>query len=157
MHLGMKLHGPDAAVRHFQFRPGHWRNSNAAKAGGQFQRFVAVAHPHLQGGRQVGEERRGGVFDGDFGVAVLALGRGAHFAAEVMNDELQAVADAENRHAELKHSRVGRGRVGIVDRRRSAGKNDADGVMALWISASGAVQGSTTEKTFCSRVRRAMS
>ena len=71
------------------------------KPAGSSSGLVAVAHPDLQGGGQAGEQRRGGVFDGDFGVAVLALGRRAHLAAQVMDDEVQAVADAEHGHAEF--------------------------------------------------------
>ena len=106
-------------------------DGNAAKACGQLQRLVAVAHPDLDGRRQPGEERRRCVFDGDFGVAVLAFGRRAHFAAEVVDDEMEPIADAEDRDAQRQHARIGLGRVGIVNRRRTAGKNHADGVVGL--------------------------
>ena len=76
-------------------------------------------------------KRRGGVFDGDFGVAVFALGAGADLAAEVMDDEVQAVTDAEGGKAELEHLGIGGRGVCVIDRGGSAGEDDADGVIAL--------------------------
>ena len=52
-------------------------------------------------GGQPGEQRRRQIFERNFGMAVLALGRRAHLAAQVMHDEMQPVADAQHGHAEL--------------------------------------------------------
>jgi len=86
-----------------------------------------VAHPHVHALGQSVEERSGAVLDVHLGMAVLALERRAHFASQVMHDEVQAVADAENGHAGFEHSGVGDRRVVIVDARRAAGEHDADG------------------------------
>ena len=94
------------------------------EAGGQFHRFVAVRHPD---GKFCGQafEKPGAVLDFHVGMAVLALVGGAHLAAERVHHELQSVADAEHRQAQLKHARIRRRRVGVIHRRRPAGKNDA--------------------------------
>ena len=54
---------------------------------------------------QAGKERRVADLDGDLGVAVLARGAERDLAAQMMHDEVQAVADAEDRHAEMRASR----------------------------------------------------
>ena len=54
------------------------------------------------------------------------VARRAHLAAEVMHDEVQPIADAQHRHAQFEQFRVGGGRVGIVDRRRPAGEDEAE-------------------------------
>ena len=46
----------------------------------------------------------------------------------MMDDEMQAIADAEHGHAQFEQARVGSRRVGVVDRRRPAGENDAEGI-----------------------------
>jgi len=56
-------------------------DGDAVKAGGQFERFVAVAHPYLECRRQAGEERRRAVFDADFGMTIFAQRRRQHLAA----------------------------------------------------------------------------
>ena len=126
MHLGVELHGPDAALRVGDAGQGVGADGDAVKAGGQLERLVAVAHPYLERWRQAGKERRRAVFDADFGVAIFALGAGAHLAAEVMHDEMQPVTDAQHRHAEFEQLGVGRGRVRIIDRRRAAREDEAE-------------------------------
>ena len=64
-------------------------------------------------------------------MAVLAFVGRAHFAAQLVDHELQAVADAEHRQSEMQHLLVGRWRVGVIDGRRTAGQDDARGVIAL--------------------------
>ncbi len=131
MHLGMELHRPDAALLVGNPSQRVCRNGDAAKSGRQFLRLVAVAHPNLDRSRQIRKKRRRAVFDRHLGMAVLALGRRAHLAARVMHDEVQSVADAESGHIKLQHTRVGGRRVGIVHRRRAAGKNQSDGIAGL--------------------------
>ena len=58
MHFGMELHRPDAALFVGDASQRVGRNGDAAKPGGQLQRFVAVAHPHLDRRRQIGKQRR---------------------------------------------------------------------------------------------------
>ena len=154
--LGVELHGPDAARLRWRCRRGRWRSCAVrTKPSGSVFGFVAVAHPDFERAGQAAEERRLGD-DLDLGVAVLARGCGLDLAAEVVGDELQAVADAEDGDAEREERGVGGGRVGVVDRAGPPERMRPSGLRArIW--SSGAVQGSTTEKTLNSRMRRAMS
>ena len=56
VHLGMKLHGPDAALLVGDAGQSVRRDRGAVKAGGQLERLVAVAHPDLHGRGQPGEQ-----------------------------------------------------------------------------------------------------
>ena len=71
------------------------------------------------------------VFDVYFGVPVFALGSRAHLAAQVVHDEMEAVADAQNRHVKFQHARVGDGGVIVVNRRRTTRKNNSQGMQGL--------------------------
>ena len=71
------------------------------------------------------------VFNRYIGVAVFALGRGANLAAHVVDDEVKSVADAQHGRVELEQFRVSGRRVGVVDRRGTAGEDDADGLVRL--------------------------
>ncbi len=51
--------------------------------------------------------------------------RRTHLAAERVHHELQSVADAKHRHAQLEHARIGGRRVFVIDRPRRARENDA--------------------------------
>ncbi len=83
-----------------------------------------MAHPDRSAGRQAGQQRL--VADGtDGGRAVLAPLRRSHPTAELMGHQLDAVADAQDRDPSLPQPRVGLRRVGVVDRCRSAGQDDA--------------------------------
>jgi len=70
-------------------------------------------------------------------VAILALLPRAYLAAQVMDDEMKAVADAERGNGEREHRRVGLGCVGVIDRRRASGKHDADGMEGLYFAQRG--------------------
>ena len=48
-----------------------------------------------------------------------------------MNHELQSIADAEHRHAQFEHARVGRRSVLVIHRPRRSRKNDPDGGIAF--------------------------
>jgi hypothetical protein len=85
----------------------------------------------LETGWKPGKEGRCAVFNGNLGVAVLALGSRAHLAAQVVNDELESVADAQHRHAQFQQFGVGGGGVRVVDRRGAAGEDDAERVERL--------------------------
>ena len=54
-----------------------------------------------------------------------------HFAAQVMDDEMQAVADAEHGHAHVEYAGVGGWRIRVIDRRRPAGENDTERLVGL--------------------------
>ena len=92
----------------------------------------------------------------DVGVAVLTLVAGKDLAAERVRHVLQPVTNAEHGQSELQHSSCATGASvsytdeGPPERMMPAGAY-------LWISFSEAVQGSTTENTLCSRIRRAIS
>ena len=131
MDLGMELHSPNAAVVVGDAGEGIHADRGAMETSWKLFGFVAVAHPDREGMRQPGKERIGGVFNGHFGVAVFALGPGADLPPEVMDDEVETIADAESGEAELEHLRVRGRRVGVIDRRRAAGEDDADGLIAL--------------------------
>ena len=131
MHLRVELHGPNAPLLVGDSGQGVGGGGDAMESGGQFQRFVAVAHPHLECWRQPGKERRCGVFDGDFGMSVLALGRRAHLAAQVMHDEVETVADSQHRNVQREDLRVGCRRVQIVNRGWPAGEDDSQRLVRL--------------------------
>ena len=131
VHFGMELHGPDAALLVGDAGKGIRRDGSAVKARGQFEGLVPVAHPDRKSGRQACEQGGRAVFDGHFGVAVLALGRGAHLAAHVVHDEMKSIADAQHGHAKFQQLGIGGRGVRIVDRRRSAGQNDAERLQGL--------------------------
>ena len=58
-------------------------------------------------------------------MAILAfLGR-AYFSSQLMNHELQPVADTEHGDAELEHTRISRRSIRVVNRTRATGENDA--------------------------------
>ena len=88
---------------------------------------VEVAHPHVVDvGRVVGQhERRRGA--AQLGPAVLAAHPAADGAAELLGDELGAVADAEDRDAEVVDRRVERRRTVDVHALRAAGEDQRRG------------------------------
>ena len=64
-------------------------------------------------------------------MAIFALEGRADLAAQVMHDEMQSVADAQDGHAGFENGGVGDWRVTVVHARRAAGKHDADGFQCL--------------------------
>ena len=124
--FGVELDGPDPAFLVRDCRECVGRDRGAPKPGGEFQGFVAVAHPYLDGSGQAFEELDGGVLERDLGVAVFALGGRADLSAEMVDDEVQSVADAEGGQVELEKRGVGFRSVGIVDGRWATGEDDAE-------------------------------
>ena len=129
--FGVELHGPDATVFVGDGGEGVGGNGCSFEAGWQFEGFVTMAHPDLNGGGKTFEELDGSVFEGDFGVAVFALGGGANFTTEVVNDEVESVADAEGGQVELEECGVGFGSVCVVHGGRAAGEDEAERVVGL--------------------------
>ena len=87
---------------------------------------VAVAHPDraLAVDEETVEERSRLPLGKQVGMAELALAGRHHLAAEVAGEQLHAVADAEDRHAEFEQL-LGDGRgARLVDRLRPAGEDD---------------------------------
>ncbi len=64
-------------------------------------------------------------------MAIFALGRSAHLAAHVVNDEVKSVTNTQHGRVELEQSRIGGRRVGVVHRRGAAGEDDADWLVGL--------------------------
>jgi hypothetical protein len=130
--LGVPLHAVEAllgvAERRHRCRG---RRGEHLEAGRRRGDLVAVAHPDVLLGRLTAEEHAAVVHDDGIRRAVLAQARVGDLAAELLGHHLEAVADAERRHAELQHAGIERGRPGLVDRRRTAGEDDRDGVLGL--------------------------
>ena len=73
-----------------------------------------MTHPDLESGREARKQGGCSVFNRDFSVAILALGRGAHLAAQMVDDEVEAIADAQYGRIQGEQTGVGVGRVRIV-------------------------------------------
>ena len=125
--LGVELDGPDFFLFVGDAGYGVGCLGNERKAGREHGGIVAVGHPDVHGGGEAGEEWSL-ADEGDFGVAVLAVGGAFDASAQVVGDELEAVADAEDGDAEGEDGGVGGGRVGVVDRAGAAREDDAEGV-----------------------------
>ncbi len=125
--LGVELDGVEAARR-----IGHGDDRRVlaprggAEAGGELRHLVAVAHPDRLARREAGEEKAGRLLNIDLGAPVLAAVRAAHLAAQDVRHELHAVADAEDRDAEVEELRRRRRRPRREDALRPAGEDDAD-------------------------------
>ncbi|MCY1440703.1 hypothetical protein D9M71_569880 [compost metagenome] len=102
------------------------------EAGGEVGDLVAVAHPHVEAEHAVvvhvvldAVEQTGLADHVDAGVAELAQVGTLHLAAELLGHGLHAVADAEQRHAQVEY-RLRRARaVSFVHRLRTTGEDDA--------------------------------
>ena len=125
LHLGMELHGIKAKVGLF-----HRRDRTGVRAAGYPETgwdgvdMIGMAHPadriFLHRGKQQAVR-----LQANRHAAVLTLFRGHDMAAEHFGHQLRAVADAEDRQAQLENSRVAARRGGSEDAVRAAGKDDA--------------------------------
>ena len=95
----MELHGEDAAGTVFDGGDRGGGFADQFEALGQLQRFITVRHPDAHLGGQLLKQWRIAA-EAYLGVAVFALYAWAHLAAQLVGNELQAVADAEHGHAE---------------------------------------------------------
>src|SRR5580704_19759627 len=107
------------------------RGGNQLEAGGELKRFIAVRHPDRHRALQALKKLRVVAQQLYFGMAVFALVGRADFSSQLVDHELQAVADAEDRQAKVQHLLVGGRGVGIVDGRRPTRQNNARGTIAL--------------------------
>src|SRR5207248_10175443 len=112
--LGMELDADDALV----VGEGRHRRVAAAaqgpESGRQPQHLVSVVHPHRQlAGQPVEESAR--LLDPEQGRAVLAAGGRRDLAAQVVSDQLHAVADAEHRDARAQRLGVDLGCARLVN------------------------------------------
>ena len=129
--LGVPLHAVEALLVVRERRDGRrGRGGEHLEALGGDGHGVAVAHPHRLRLGLAGEQRVVVVgAGGDRGRAVLAVAGVRDLAAELLRHHLEAVADAERRHAEPQDALVERGRSRLVHRRRAAREHDAHGVL----------------------------
>ena len=91
---------------------------------------VAVAHPHARLFIDI-LKKRISAQNIQLGKAILAVRRRLHFSAEQVREQLLAIAQTENRNAEIENFRINRGRVLIINRIWPAGKHDAARVQAV--------------------------
>ena len=102
--------------------------SGQSEPGGDLGHVVAMAHPGDALCGQAAEQGRADVVIG-LGLAVfpcrVCLGRG-HPAAQMVRQQLAAIADAQHRDPQGEYCGVYLGRVGFVYAARPAGENDAD-------------------------------
>jgi hypothetical protein len=127
-HLGMPLDAGEAALRVLERRD---RGSGAAGERGETGRGgghrVAVAHPHVEAGRETGQQGAT-AGDGGQGPPELAQPRPRHVTTEGPGHGLEPVADAERRHVGVEQLGVDlRGPRG-VDRLWTAGEDDGPGL-----------------------------
>ena len=124
-HLGVELH-PGQPLGEILER-GHRRTRLLAvtvKPAGAARDAVAVAHPDGLPRGQAAEQRAAVAGELQLGPAELALAGVGHRAAEGLRHRLEAVADAEHRHAGLEERRVDLGRARLVHAGRTARQHD---------------------------------
>ena len=85
------------------------RDGDRLETARQFRQLVAVRIPDLQFPGQIGEQGAGRVFDRERALAVFALLAWLDLAAEKLGQDLEAVANAQHRNAELENLRSGSG------------------------------------------------
>ena len=122
--LGMELHAVDApgvVLEHGHRRVGGRRGGDEA-GGGSVMASKWLIHTSWTSGASSGNSSDGPVRV-QLGPAVLAAQAAPDRAAELLGDQLGAVADAEDRHAELVDRRVERRRAVDVDALRAAGQD----------------------------------
>jgi hypothetical protein len=88
---------------------------------------VPVAHPDGQLRGQV-EKEAGWVRDMDARRSVLALAGGRDLAAELIGQQLHAVANPQDRHAGVEGGRIAARRALLVDAGRAAGEDQGAGL-----------------------------
>ena len=124
----MELHAVDLLFYAFKGRDGAKIGAgNGAEALGQPLHPVGMAHEHLLLCVHAAEEPGSGFKPGVHG-AVFAVFTGADLAAQHVADQLHAIADAQHRHAQVKHLFRACGGVGGIYALRAAGKDNTDGI-----------------------------
>ncbi len=89
---------------------------------------VAVAHPGLELVGQAVEQRAGSVVHQQAGVPKLLLVEPLDLAAELVREQLQAIADAQDRQLAREDAGIAARRVLVVDAAGAAGQDDALGI-----------------------------
>ncbi|CAB4834767.1 unannotated protein [freshwater metagenome] len=129
-HLGMELHAVDGARSVLE--RGHRRLGGSRrdrKPGRGIDDRVEVAHPHLLLVGHPAPEQRSGRPHRQRRAAVLAATRAVDATAKLLGDELCAVANAEDRHAEVVHRAVDRWSTLGVHRLGAAREDDRRGLL----------------------------
>jgi len=99
---------------------------DGTKSVGKASMRVAVTHPYVEGVAKR-ERRQEGVTAlvfSDGGAAVLAVRRRHHLAAELLGEQLLAVANAQDGQVERQDVGVDVGGTLVIDRRRATRQND---------------------------------
>ena len=145
-HFGMKLHAVEAVriVGHGGHRAVRCVR-NGHKALRRARHLIGMAHPAGALGPEPCQQAAVYPVHGHIGAPVFAARAALHWRAQQVRHQLHAVADAQNRHAQLKYALVHPGRALI----QHAGRASPLKMMPMgWtarISASCALQGSTQE------------
>ena len=84
-----------------------------------------MGHPDFERSRKAAEKLGIGR-QPNLRVSVFAVLCSAHFAAQSVRHELQPVADSEHGQSKLKHARIGRGSIFVINGRRPARENDSN-------------------------------
>ncbi len=130
--LGVELDAVEtaAAILHRRHRDVDRRGRHGEPARGP-DHGVAVRHPHLLLDRQVREQQRLVVGDGEGRPAVFGDVVGRHGSVEGVGDDLVAVTDAEHRNPELEDAGVDVVRILGVHGGGPSGDDDADRIPGL--------------------------
>ena len=144
--LRMELHAVDPALAVLERGD---RRARRAGGDGEARRRgrdrVTVAHPHDLLGREVGEDDRSGIGAGHRRAPVLAATRPAHLAAELLREELRAVADAEHGDADVVDVGVDRSAPSSTCTDAGPPENTMPRGRFASISSSGIVRGTISE------------
>ena len=132
-HFRMELHAVvgAAVIGHGGDRAARGAGQDV-EAGGHGRDLVAVAHPHIQTEHAVGVHM---VFDAveqagladhiDAGIAELTQVGTFHLAAQLLGHGLHAIADTEQRDAQIEYGLRRARAAGLMHRLRATGENDA--------------------------------
>ena len=127
--FGVELKAEDAARAVFDDRVvAVLRGGDDGEILRELGELVAVGVPDLERGREILEERAARVVDGEVALAVFALLAFLDLAAVEVREELHAVADAQDGHAELEDGLVRQRRVLRIHAGGPAGEDEAAGL-----------------------------
>jgi len=104
-----------------------FRGGDGFEAGGKPGELVAVGIPNLQLCRQGNEERGGRVLHLQATLAVFALAPRLDLAAQILGQQLDAVADPEHRDTEVEDRAVRLGRLWGINAGGAAGEQEPAG------------------------------
>ena len=142
VHLGMVLHTIEAPALIADCNVGASIGmGHQGEALGHLCHIIAVAHPGNALLGQALEQLAAGIIIG-LGLAVLPgrilLGC-CHLSAQGVGHQLAAIADAKDRHAQLKDLGIVMGRILLINAAGAAGEDDADGVHGLQLFKGGGI------------------